>query len=192
MKIKFGVAKPFILRCARDFEEGKLDYENFYEILQIFISYYVRRSVCGDTPSNNFLYPLCKQLERLKSISADALKQHLGKSVGKTAFFPDDNHIKTGFITSQAPVNDVCKFILLEIDKLSNAESPEEKEVQLEHFYPQTPTQEWCDRVGDYSTFEQDYLNNFGNLTLTGQNQRLGNKSYEKKIELMEQYGSLH
>ncbi|MBH0241081.1 DUF262 domain-containing protein [Helicobacter pylori] len=190
IKIKFGVAKPFILRCARDFEEGKLDYENFHEILQILISYYVRRSVCGDSNAlNKFLYPLYRQLE---NVSADALKRYLGKSVGQTAF-PNDDKIKAAFLVRNAyAANQACKFILLEIEKLSNAEPPREENLEVEHFYPKTPTQEWRDRVGDYFTFEQDYLNNFGNLTLSGQNQKLGNKPYEAKIELMEQYSSLH
>ncbi len=191
MKIKFGVAKPFILRCARDFEEGKLDYENFCEILQILISYYVRRSVCGDsTPTlTRVLYSLYRQLE---NVSADALKRYLGKSVGQAAF-PNDDRIKAAFLVRNAYVaNQVCKFILLEIEKLSNAEPPKEENLEVEHFYPKTPTQEWRDRVGDYFTFEQDYLNNFGNLTLSGQNQRLGNKPYEAKIALMEEYSSLH
>ncbi|WRA25327.1 DUF262 domain-containing protein [Helicobacter pylori] len=191
VKIKFGVAKPFILRCARDFEEGKLDYENFCEILQILISYFVRRSVCGDsTPTlTRVLYSLYRQLE---NVSADALKRYLGKSVGRTAF-PNDDKIKEAFLVRNAyAANQVCKFILLEIEKLSNAEPPKEENLEVEHFYPKTPTQEWRDRVGDYFTFEQDYLNNFGNLTLSGQNQRLGNKSYEAKIALMEEYSSLH
>ncbi|PDW62841.1 hypothetical protein BB445_04540 [Helicobacter pylori] len=191
VKIKFGVAKPFILRCARDFEEGKLDYENFCEILQILISYFVRRSVCGDsTPTlTRVLYSLYRQLE---NVSADALKRYLGKSVGRTAF-PNDDKIKAAFLVRNAyAANQVCKFILLEIEKLSNAEPPKEENLEVEHFYPKTPTQEWRDRVGDYFTFEQDYLNNFGNLTLSGQNQRLGNKSYDEKIALMEQYSSLH
>ncbi|WP_341352274.1 DUF262 domain-containing protein [Helicobacter pylori] len=191
VKIKFGVAKPFILRCARDFEEGKLDYENFYEILQILISYFVRRSVCGDSSPalTELLYSLYRQLE---NVSADALKRYLGKSVGRTAF-PNDDKIKAAFLVRNAyAANQVCKFILLEIEKLSNAEPPKEENLEVEHFYPKTPTQEWRDRVGDYFTFEQDYLNNFGNLTLSGQNQRLGNKPYEAKIDLMEQYSSLH
>ncbi len=191
VKIKFGVAKPFILRCARDFEEGKLDYENFCEILQILISYFVRRSVCGDSyPAlTELLYSLYRQLE---NVSADALKQYLGKSVGRTAF-PNDDKIKAAFLVRNVyAANQVCKFILLEIEKLSNAEPPKEENLEVEHFYPKTPTQEWRDKVGDYFTFEQDYLNNFGNLTLSGQNQKLSNKSYETKIELMEQYSSLH
>ncbi|GAA8218019.1 DUF262 domain-containing protein [Helicobacter pylori] len=191
VKIKFGVAKPFVLRCARDFEEGKLDYENFYEILQILISYFVRRSVCGETAPAlaELLYSLCRQLE---NVSADALKRYLGKSVGRTAF-PNDDKIKAAFLVRNAyAANQVCKFILLEIEKLSNAEPPREENLEVEHFYPKTPTQEWRDRVGDYFTFEQDYLNNFGNLTLSGQNQRLGNKPYEAKIALMEQHSSLH
>ncbi|GAA6906512.1 DUF262 domain-containing protein [Helicobacter pylori] len=191
VKIKFGVAKPFVLRCARDFEEGKLDYENFYEILQILISYFVRRSVCGDSSPTltRVLYSLYRQLE---NVSADALKRYLGKSVGQAAF-PNDDRIKAAFAVRNAySANQVCKFILLEIEKLSNAEPPKEENLEVEHFYPKTPTQEWRDRVGDYFTFEQDYLNNFGNLTLSGQNQRLGNKSYEAKIALMEEYSSLH
>ncbi|GAA7309102.1 DUF262 domain-containing protein [Helicobacter pylori] len=191
VKIKFGVAKPFVLRCARDFEEGKLDYENFHEILQILISYFVRRSVCGDSNAalNKVLYSLYRQLE---NVSADALKHYLGKSVGQLAF-PNDDRIKAAFAVRNAySTNQACKFILLEIEKLSNAEPPKEENLEVEHFYPKTPTQEWRDMVGDYFTFEQDYLNNFGNLTLSGQNQRLGNKSYEAKIELMEQYSSLH
>ncbi len=191
LKIKFGVAKPFVLRCARDFEEGKLDYENFYEILQILISYFVRRSVCGDsTPTlTRVLYSLYRQLE---NVSADALKRYLGKSVGQMAF-PNDDKIKAAFAVRNAySTNQACKFILLEIEKLSNAEPPKEENLEVEHFYPKTPTQEWRDMVGDYFTFEQDYLNNFGNLTLSGQNQKLGNKPYEEKIELMEQHSSLH
>ncbi|WP_120835168.1 DUF262 domain-containing protein [Helicobacter pylori] len=190
-KIKFGVAKPFVLRCTRDFEEGKLDYENFCEILQILISYFVRRSVCGDSTGvlTRVLYSLYRQLE---NVSADALKRYLGKSVGQMAF-PNDDRIKAAFAVRNAyAANQVCKFILLEIEKLSNAEPPKEENLEVEHFYPKTPTQEWRDMVGDYFTFEQDYLNNFGNLTLSGQNQRLGNKSYEAKITLMEQYSSLH
>ncbi|WQS04177.1 DUF262 domain-containing protein [Helicobacter pylori] len=192
VKIKFGVAKPFVLRCARDFEEGKLDYENFYEILQILISYFVRRSVCGDSTNvlNRVLYSLYRQLG--ENVSADALKRYLGKSVGQMAF-PNDDRIKAAFAVRNAySANQVCKFILLEIEKLSNAEPPKEENLEVEHFYPKTPTQEWRDRVGDFFIFEQDCLNNFGNLTLSGQNQRLGNKPYEEKIALMEQHSSLH
>ncbi len=134
VKIKFGVAKPFVLRCARDFEEGKLDYENFHEILQILTSYYVRRSVCGDSNAlNKFLYPLYRQLG--ENVSADALKRYLGKSFGQTVF-PNDDKIKAAFLVRNAySTNYVCKFILLEIEKLSNAEPPKEENLEVEHFY---------------------------------------------------------
>ncbi|WP_181228202.1 DUF262 domain-containing protein [Helicobacter pylori] len=197
VKIKFGVANPFVLRCARDFEEGKLDYENFCEILQILISYFVRRSVCGESTNalNKVLYPLYRQLKlyrQLENVSADALKRYLGKSVGQIVF-PNDDRIKEAFVVRNAySANQACKFILLEIEKLSNAEPPKEEDLEVEYFYPQKPTQEWRDIVGDYDTFEQDCLNNFGNLTLSGKNQKLGNKPYEAKIALMEEYSSLH
>ncbi len=148
--------------------------------------------MCGDhAPAlAELLYSLYRHLG--EDVSADALKRYLGKSVGRTAF-PNDDKIKATFLVrNTCAANQVCKFILLEIEKLSNAEPPKEENLQVEHFYPQTPTQEWRDRVGDYFTFEQDYLNNFGNLTLSGQNQMLSNKPYEAKIALMEKYSSLH
>ncbi|EMH43245.1 hypothetical protein HMPREF1429_00571 [Helicobacter pylori GAM93Bi] len=148
--------------------------------------------MCGDSSPTltRVLYSLYRQLG--ENVSADALKRYLGKSVGRTAF-PNDDRIKAAFLARNAySTNYVCKFILLEIEKLSNAEPPREENLEVENFYPKTPTQEWRDRVGDYFTFEQDYLNNFGNLTLSGQNQRLGNKSYDEKIALMEEYSSLH
>lgn len=193
VKIKFGVAKPFILRCARDFEEGKLDYENFHEILQILISYFVRRSVCGEPApalAEN-LYSLYRQLG--EDVSAETLKRYLGKSLGRT-IFPNDDRIKAAFLVRNAyATNQVCKFILLEIEKLSNAEPPKEENLEVEYFYPDQKniTQEWHDGVGDYLTFEQYYLHNFGNLTLKEKNQRLSSKSYEEKIALMEKYSSL-
>ncbi len=147
VKIQFGVAKPFILRCARDFEEGKLDYENFHEILQILISYFVRRSVCGNSSNtlNTVLYPLYKQLElyrKPENVSADTLKRYLGKNIGQMVF-PNDDKIKVAFLVRNAyAANQVCKFILLEIEKLSNAEPPREENLEVEHFYPKTPTQE--------------------------------------------------
>ncbi len=192
MKIKFGVAKPFVLRLARDFEEGRLDYENFYEILQILISYFVRRSVCGEQTAalNRVLYSLYRDLG--DEISANGLKRYLGKKSGNNVF-PNDDRVKNAFTTRNAySLKGMCKFILLEIEKLSNVEKPEEDGLEVEHFYPQSATQEWRDMVGDYYTFEQDYLNNFGNLTLTGQNLKLGNKPYEDKIELMDSNSSLH
>ncbi len=196
MKINFGVAEPFVLRCARDFEEGKLDYENFYEILQILINYLVRRSVCGESNNalNKVLYPLYRQLKlyrQSENVSADALKHYLGKSVGLMVF-PNDDKIKAAFATRTTPAVNVCKLILLEIEKLSNAEPPREENLEVEHFYPKKPTQEWRNMVGDYDTFEQDCLNNFGNLTLTEQNARLGNKPYDEKIALIEERNSLH
>ncbi|MDL0082206.1 DUF262 domain-containing protein [Helicobacter sp. XJK30-2] len=192
VQIKFGVAKPFVLRCARDFEEGRLGYDDFYEILQILVSYYVRRSVCKEPTMalNRILYTLYNSLGE---VCATNLKQFLGKQFGR-GIFPNDDRIKDAFATRNAySLKSVCKFILLEIEKLSNAEPPREEELEVEHFYPQSPTQEWRDMVGEeYVEFEDKYLNTFGNLTLTGQNQKLSNKSYDEKIQLLDSHSSLH
>lgn len=85
--------------------------------------------------------------------------------------------------------------MLYEIEKLKNREVPELENLNIEHFYPQTPTKEWREMVGDEATIlEQNYLDTLGNLTLlnAGLNSKAGNRSFEDKIKLYKDNGSLH
>lgn len=192
--LKFGVAYPFIMQIINDFEEGKIDFQNFYGIIKTLISYYIRRMICGEQTAalNKVCYVLYKNLSKDNALSLKGLQYFLGQKTGRE-IFPNDERVKRSFININAYSLRAVDFILLEIEKLTNKEAPDAHKLSIEHFYPQTPTKQWRNFVGEgYENLEQNYKDTFGNLTLTAQNSKLSNKSFEEKITLLQENGSLH
>lgn len=188
-KLKFGVSYPFIMRIARDFEEDRLDFENFNSILEILISYHVRRQVCEmqSNALNKVMYVLYDEIK--DSVSAESLKMALGSKIGKE-MFPDDERIKSKFGECDAYTLNACKLILSEIEKSfygkHSEKYPNLETCTIEHFYPQTPTEEWRKLVGDeYELLENMHIDTFGNLSLSIQNPKLGNKPFEEKLTII-------
>ncbi|TDB60880.1 HNH endonuclease family protein, partial [Arundinibacter roseus] len=58
--------------------------------------------------------------------------------------------------------------------------------ITIEHIFPQNPDPKWKIELGsdDYNYIKENYLNTIGNLTLSGNNGRLGNKSFIDKRDL--------
>lgn len=130
------------------------------------------------------------------NLSKDALQKFLAKKEGVEKF-PDDSDVKENFVNKTIYGKSITntkipKLILLEIEKLSNKEPPKEDLLTIEHFYPQTSTPQWRELDENYEQLENEWINTFGNLTLSGLNSRLGNNSFDKKRELISENGSLH
>lgn len=196
VKLKFGVSYPFIMRIMRDFEDGTLDFANFESMLKLLISYHVRRQICkyASAALNKVMYGLYEKLSAQTSVGFESLAQFLGSKNG-TEIFPNDNMVKTHFKNLDAySLKFACRLVLFEIEKLSNVEVPDIDDLTIEHFYPQRPkaNDNWRDMAGDYKTLEDSYRYTFGNLSLTAQNAFLGNKSFEEKITIFLERGSLH
>ncbi len=57
--------------------------------------------------------------------------------------------------------------------------------LNIEHIMPQTLTNKWKESLGDnYKEIHDKYLHTIGNLTLTGYNSKLSNKTFEEKKEM--------
>ncbi len=81
-----------------------------------------------------------------------------------------------------------CRFVLTEIERLFGHKEKvdlSDKAVQIEHVMPQELTQSWREMLGENADIKHEtYLHTLGNLTLTGYNPELSNRSFlEKKIE---------
>ncbi len=196
--LQFGTAYPFVMRLIDDFENGELDFENLSEILNLLISYFVRRSICAlPTASlNKILYSLYNRLKKdYEELSANAVARYLGEK-GDSEVFPNASMLERNFEnTALFKSKKIVSLVLYEIEKLKNHEVPSLENLNIEHFYPQTPTKEWREMVGDEATnLEQNYLDTLGNLTLlnAGLNSKAGNKSFEDKVKMYEDKGSLH
>ena len=192
--LDFGVAFPFTMRVIDDFESGKLDFENFDEILNLLISYYVRRSICGllTAALGDVVYGMYKKLDG--NISANGVARFLGQRAGNEVF-PNAQMLLRGFENSALKSKKVITLVFYKIEQLDNHEVPELENLNIEHFYPQTPTSQWREMLGDEATnLEQNYLDTLGNLTLlnAGLNSKASNKSFEDKVKMYEDKGSLH
>ena len=84
------------------------------------------------------------------------------------------------------------KFILLRLENKDNNEKVDIATLSIEHFMPQTLTNSWKARIGENYQFIHDrYLHNIGNLSLSGDNTQLGNKSFEDKKQILKAQSKL-
>lgn len=56
--------------------------------------------------------------------------------------------------------------------------------ISIEHIMPQALTKEWENELGNIDKYEE-YLHKLGNLTVTGYNSTLSNKSFQEKIKTL-------
>ncbi|MEI2824294.1 MAG: HNH endonuclease family protein [Chitinophagaceae bacterium] len=57
------------------------------------------------------------------------------------------------------------------------------QDITIEHIFPQNPDPKWKIELGndEFNFIKENYLNSIGNLTLSGNNGKLGNKSFIDK-----------
>ena len=60
------------------------------------------------------------------------------------------------------------------------------EKITIEHIFPQNPNEDWSASLSleDFTMFKDNFLNTIGNLTLSGNNGALSNKSFEAKKEM--------
>jgi hypothetical protein len=77
-------------------------------------------------------------------------------------------------------------------ERLENFENKEpvmiegNSEITIEHIFPQNPDPKWKIELGadEYNDIKDNYLNTIANLTLSGNNGKLGNKPFAEKRDL--------
>jgi uncharacterized protein DUF1524 len=80
----------------------------------------------------------------------------------------------------------LTKFILTQIENSNSKEQLLTDDMTVEHIMPQTLEDSWIKMLGDkYSIIHEEYLHTLGNLSLTGYNSNMSNKSFSLKIETM-------
>src|SRR5690554_840860 len=80
------------------------------------------------------------------------------------------------------------------LERLENFENREpvliegNPDITIEHIFPQNPDAKWKLDLGadEYNYIKENYLNTIGNLTLSGNNGKLGNKPFLDKRDLAE------
>ena len=200
-----GAPSYLLLMVLFDFkEELKLETVHLERIVEFLIAFFVRRNTTDTPPTRDLTRIFMDVAEKVRALSGEEVFEYIQSRLKSES--ADDARFE---ISLKGPVYDnnkaVCRFILcaLEEEKMTR-----ETQVDLwalkgnqyvwtiEHIFPQgenIPTV-WVDMIanGDAQAAEeyrQRYVHCLGNLTISGYNSALGNKSFKDKQNRMDKQG---
>lgn len=184
---------PFLFNVFDDFENLIINEDELQEVLSFFLNYTLRRIVTG-VPSNS-LRGLFKSL--YKRIFVNNKSDYIGQiyrfmltlSATKDSI-PNDTIFKESLLHSNIYKNaKLCKYLLavLENGYFDSKETINiDSTISIEHIMPQNKTDEWEKEMGnEYFMVYEKYLHTLGNLTLTGYNSELSDKSFAIKKKMI-------
>jgi hypothetical protein len=199
--IEVTVAYPFLLNIYKDYESKSISKDDFAEILDIVENFLIRRFICNiQTHGLNKIFPYLYEKSKEKLI--EGIKKELSSSPQK---YPKDSDFKQAFKEAKLYVKSgeakkKGRVILERLELYQNKEpvnlrkqNPDGKpSITIEHIMPQTPTDWWKEHLGDdWESIYKEYLNNIGNLTLSGVNSENSNHSFPEKKKNFEKSSNL-
>ncbi|GGK85664.1 DUF262 and DUF1524 domain-containing protein [Deinococcus radiotolerans] len=195
--LRLRVIFPFLLELLEDRERGLLTPEDLVRSLRLMESFLLRRAVVGarTAPLNRFFAGLGRDLKKddyLRSLERALVRFQDRDQDG----FPTDEVFARSLQEVALYRLNVCKHLLV---RLENSFNPKEKlwhaGLTIEHVLPQNEdlSQPWRDMLGaDWRGIQERLVHTLGNLTLTGYNSELGDRSFEEKRKLPEPKGYVH
>lgn len=186
-RLEINVAFPFLMKVYEDYSNSLIDKPTFISVLSLVQSFTFRRFILG-LPTNALnkifmtLYDKVEQENYLVSIQK-SLMQRAG-----VQRFPRNtetiNALKEKDVYNIKPKNRT--YLLERIENFQNTEPviiEGNSDITIEHIFPQNPDPKWKIELGadEYNFIKENYLNTIGNLTLSGNNGKLGNKPFSDK-----------
>lgn len=187
-RLEINVAYPFLLQVFEDTENGLLDTAELIKILKLIQSYTWRRFIVGLPTSalNKIFMTLYAEVDTEEYY--DSIAKALLKKKG-SAKFPSNEDVKTALkdkdLYNTQPKNRNYLFELLENYNNREYVNTSNEAITIEHIFPRNPNEKWSTEVSseEFFLFKEKHLNTIGNLTLSGNNGALSNKSFlDKKL----------
>lgn len=119
----------------------------------------------------------------------DSIAKALLKKKG-SAKFPSNEDVKTALrdkdLYNTQPKNRNYLFEMLENHNNREYVNTNNEFISIEHIFPKNPSEDWNTDISpdDYFQLKEKYLNTIANLTLSGNNGALSNKSFKEKKEM--------
>jgi len=182
--LKVEVAYPFLMKVYDDYSKTVINKDDFTKVLKLVESYVFRRAICG-IPTNS----LNKTFANLyKEINTDKYLESLQAVLSlKTSYhrFPGDDEFKSELLKKDVYNLRNSKYLFEKFEYFNNKERVNLDDLSVEHIMPQTLTSGWQQELGsDFERVHNDYLHTIGNLTLTGYNPEMSNKSFAEKRDM--------
>ena len=185
-KLDSHVVYPFLLNLYDDYSRQILIKEDFKKILQVVISYLWRRAIC-EIPTNSLsktfatLYQAVDKDDYVNSV----IKAFVFKSTYKR--FPSDYEVREKLQTKDIYHFRLRKYLLEALENYYHKEPIDLNTANytIEHIMPQNIEHNlsWQQMLGeDWQEVHSLYLHTLGNLTITGYNAEMSNKSFWEKV----------
>ncbi len=189
-RLEINVAYPFLMQVYDDYANSIIDKSTFIEILELIQSFTWRRFIVGlGTNSLNKvfmnLYDKVDSSNYLFSIQKSLLEKSVTQRFPKDAEVVDALKVKDVYnIQSKNKV-----YLLERLENYDNNELVsiiDNPKITVEHIFPQNPNRQWKIDLeeSEYIYIKDNYLHTIANLTLSGNNGKLGNKSFLEKRDL--------
>lgn len=185
-QLRVDVSYPFLLPLYNDYVNGTLSKDDFHSALCLVESYVFRRAICG-IPTNSMnktfatLYKSFDKTKYLEGLQAAFLLLESYKR------FPNDTEFSV-FIQSKDVYNFRSRnYLLSHLENYTRKEPIATADYTIEHIMPQNPrlSGEWQEMLGDnWQETQNKYLHTLGNLTLTGYNSELSDRSFQEKKQM--------
>ena len=189
-RLEITVAYPFLMKVYEDYANGIIDKTHFISILELIQTFSWRRFILG-LPThalNKIFMSLYDKVDKENYIFS--IQKSLLQRSGTQRFPRNTETINA--LKEKDVYNIKSKNRTYLLERLENFENKEpvfidgNADVTIEHIFPQNPDAKWKIELGeaDYNFIKENYLNTIGNLTLSGNNGKLGNKSFPVKRDL--------
>ena len=196
-KLEIFVSYPFLLEVFDDYEKDVLNKDQLINILNTIESFILRRVICNVPTNalNKIFMSLGREIKKFTDYKSkyDEILGYILIRKKTSQRFPDDNEFRSSFLTKDI-YNLKAKNKLYLLERLENFENKERvnieelvstNELNIEHIMPQTLTNKWKEELGEkYEEIHSKYLHTIGNITLTGYNSKLSNKSFSEKRDM--------
>lgn len=178
---------PFLLHVFDDYHQGVITEESVEKILQFILAYLLRRMVCG-VPSNTLRGLFTYLYNRIFKVASN--KQKYYETLNKFLFTVSSKDVIPSAAEFERALqktniygnNALCRFLLLDIENGDGKEILQAENLTIEHIMPQTLSADWSHiRPEEH----EEYLHTLGNLSVTGYNSELSNKSFAEKQDII-------
>lgn len=187
--LEINVAYPFLMKVYQDFSNKIIEKSTFIAILSLVQSFSFRRFILA-LPTNALNKIFMGLYEKVDTNNyLNSFQRNLMQKSGIQRF---PRNVETINALKEKDVYNIkSKNRTYLFERLENYENNEpvlidgNKDITIEHIFPQNPDPKWKIDLGaeEYNFIKENYLNTIGNLTFSGNNGKLSNKSFpEKKV----------
>lgn len=178
-----STAHSFLLKVLGDYQSEIIDEDKAVAIFKLIDSYLLRCRVCETGRDSNKTFP--ELIGKIKNDDyANSIENALMLKTG-VRWFPRDIEFRDKLKDLRLYSNqNLCRYILDRLEPDSKEKVPAD-DLQIEHIMPKTLSKEWENDLGNnHKEIHEKYLNTIGNLTLTGNNQKLSNSRFIEKCAI--------